>query len=371
MKKLISFLLCVSITCMLFAPLSVLAAAPTGLTWDGKPATLAEIAKNTGYDMIDAKGNYKPLYYFSATDLWKDGLFLGSNGCFDLDRPLTRAEGVAMIIRILGKDTEAKATTTPIAFTDVPPWAKPYVAYAVKNGIAKGNSATKFGSSAPMTAAQYITMVLRALGYKDGTDFTWDKSYDKALEIGLIGEPCHKQYSRSNLFLRDNAAVIAHNALNYAPMKSGAMLKDTITMPGKPTGSMPTATRDGAGSIVLDASTLSITTKDNYFQIYSLPGNNFAAVATYFLFVGTYRGPIEMKATLSPTGVGNTATNSYFVDFDDRPGEDLYIKYTFAFQVKPAAYSQMVTNKLKIQVGEFTYTDSIVCNGTLYSMEVV
>lgn len=224
-------------------PITAMAAPPANLTWDGKTATLNEIAKNTGYDMVDANGNYKPLYYYYASELWNNGLLLGSNGSFDLDNPLTRAEGVVMTIRLLGKETEAKASTAPITFTDVPDWAKPYISYAVQNGIASDYNSTTFGSNDPMTAAQFITLILRAMGYKDNTDFTWDKSYDKAVEIGLIGQPCHTQYSRSNLFLRDNAAVIAYNALFKAQTKSGSLLKDSIKMPGKPTGSVPTATR--------------------------------------------------------------------------------------------------------------------------------
>ncbi|MDL2288348.1 S-layer homology domain-containing protein [Oscillospiraceae bacterium OttesenSCG-928-F05] len=224
-------------------PAPAFAETPTGLTWDEKTSTLAEIAKNTGYDMVNSDGSYKPLYYHYASELWQNGLLLGSDGSFDLNKPLTRAEGVVMTIRILGKDAEAKATTANVTFTDVPDWAKPYVAYAVQNGIANGYSSTTFGSGDPMTAAQFITLSLRAMGYKDNEDFSWDKSYDKALDIGLIGQGCHTQYSRSNLFLRDNAAMIAYNAVFEADTKAGGLLKDTMAMPGTPSGSVPTATR--------------------------------------------------------------------------------------------------------------------------------
>jgi len=241
MKKTASIILAISL--LLTLSMSAYAAAPTNLTWDGKAATLSELAKNVGQDMVDANGNYKPLYYYHASELWNNGLFLGSDGSFDLDNPLTRAEGVVMTVRILGKDAEAKATAASVTFTDVPDWAKPYVAYAVQNGIANGYNATTFGSSDPMTAAQFITLTLRAMGYQDGTDFTWDKSYDKALEIGLIGQPCHAQYSRSNLFMRDNAAVIAYNALFSASTKAGGKLSSSVTMPGKPSGTVPTAVK--------------------------------------------------------------------------------------------------------------------------------
>ena len=242
MRKIISTILTIAIFFTLAIP--SLAAAPTNLTWDGKSTTLSEIAKNIGSDIADTNGNYKPLYYFYASELWKNGLFLGSDGSFDLNNPLTRAEGVVMTIRILGKEAEAKAKNSSITFTDVPDWAKPYVAYASQNGITNGYSATTFGSSDPMTSAQFITLALRAMGYKDGEDFTWDKSYDKALEIELIDRASHAQYSRSNLFMRDNAAVIAYNAIFTAKTKAGGLLADSIAMPGNPSGTVPTAVRE-------------------------------------------------------------------------------------------------------------------------------
>ena len=242
MKKFLSLLLCLTLVLGFTVP--ALAAAPTGLTWDGKPSTLAEIAQNTGSAFADKEGNYQPLYYDSAKALWEKGLFLGYDGSFHLDKSLTRVEGVVMMIRMLGKEKEAKATTDAITFTDVSGWAKPYVAYAAKNGLTKGYSDTKFGGGDAMTATQFLTFALRAMGYRDGEDFQWNKAYDAALSIGLIGTPCHSQYSRSNLFLRDNAAVISYNALFTAPAKSGGKLADGITMPGRPSGSVPTAVKE-------------------------------------------------------------------------------------------------------------------------------
>ena len=56
-------------------------------------------------------------------------------------------------------------------FTDVADWAKPYVGYAYANGLTAGVSQTRFGSESSVTAAQFLTFVLRALGYESGKDF--------------------------------------------------------------------------------------------------------------------------------------------------------------------------------------------------------
>jgi hypothetical protein len=370
MKKKLSFTLSLLVILLLISPLSVFAGAITGLTWDGKPATLAEIDKNCGFaeyygeGKSNFRGNYVVYWYDLAKELWEQGLFLGSDGSFDLDQPLTRAQGVVMTIRLLGKEGEAKAHSSITTFTDVPEWAKPYVAYAVENGIVKGYSATTFGANDPMTATQYITLVLRAMGYEDEEDFTWDKSYEKAMQLGLFGSCEYAQYSRSNLFLRDDAVGLAYNAVFYTPAKSGGFLKDIITMPGKPLGSVPAAKRI-AGSDIPD---YEVVKHDNFFQIYSLPGGNYNASANYFINVKDYRGPVDFKVTISPAGVGDTATYTYHVEGDTE--EDLYINCKLSFKIKPAAYGEKISNTIKLEFDDFIYTDTVSVNGTLYSVKI-
>ena len=174
-------------------------------------------------------------YGAAAEALWKDGLFLGSGNSFNLDQPLTRAAGVTMVVRLLGKDAEAKSGTFTTPFTDVPDWAAGYVGYAYTNGLTQGTSATTFGSTAPMSAAQYLTLTLRARGYDDKVgDFRWDKAAEKALSLGLV-----QQADLQGDFLRGQAALISYNALAQTVKGTDKTLKSTITVPGKPSGTMP------------------------------------------------------------------------------------------------------------------------------------
>ena len=67
----------------------------------------------------------------AANALHERGLFNGvgtdkdGNPVFDLDRTPTRAEGVTMLVRLLGEETEAKNGVWSMPFTDVANWAKP------------------------------------------------------------------------------------------------------------------------------------------------------------------------------------------------------------------------------------------------------
>lgn len=104
---------------------------------------------------------------------------------FALDRVPTRAEGVTMLVRLMGKDAEAKAGAWTTPFTDVADWAAPYVGYAYANGLTKGTSDTTFSGEATTDAAQYLTLALRAMGYKDGEDFQWDSPWTLTDKLGI------------------------------------------------------------------------------------------------------------------------------------------------------------------------------------------
>ena len=104
---------------------------------------------------------------------------------YDLDRQPNRAEGITMLVRALGAgDQEGTAKNHP--YTDVPSWANGVVSYAQKKGLTKGVSATKFGADSPVTTAMYLTFMLRALGYQDGTDFFWNTPWDAAVKAGVL-----------------------------------------------------------------------------------------------------------------------------------------------------------------------------------------
>ncbi len=134
---------------------------------------------------------------------------------FDLGSAPNREQAVTMLVRLLGKDAAATAGNWTIPFTDVSDWARPYVGYAYANKLTFGVSATEFGGLAPVSATQYLTFVLRALGFSSETDFKWDEAWvlSDALSI-TFGE--YDKYTQN--FTRGDVAVISATALG-APMK--------------------------------------------------------------------------------------------------------------------------------------------------------
>ena len=152
----------------------------------------------------------------AAEQLYELGLFEGTgtdangNPIFDLDRTPTRHEAVTMLVRLLGKEEEAKKGNWENPFTDVAEWAKPYVGYAYANNLTSGTSSTTYSGNATVTASQYLTFVLRALDYDSSTDFQWDKAWELSDKLGIT----NGQYNATSAFTRGDVAIISYNALN-------------------------------------------------------------------------------------------------------------------------------------------------------------
>ncbi|MBE6935456.1 MAG: hypothetical protein E7458_03030 [Ruminococcaceae bacterium] len=149
----------------------------------------------------------------AAETLYQKGLFRGTGTdpsappVFELERVPSRTEAITMLVRLLGAEEEALSGAWPMPFRDVEDWARPYVGYAYAHGLTAGTSAAAYGGDAPVTAAQYLTFMLRVLGYESGRDFAWDRAWDFADEIGLTDG----RYTAANdaAFTRGDAAIVS------------------------------------------------------------------------------------------------------------------------------------------------------------------
>ena len=155
------------------------------------------------------------------------GLLKGTGNGFELERSATRAEAVAMLLRLLGKEQDALAERVDCPFDDGG-WAAPLVAYAWKYGLILGQSETHFGSDEPVSARDWLTMLLRVLGYNDVIgEFTWAESIAFADSIGLT----HGEYTATGEFLRGDVVnisdadgrVVAHGISRYTSAELNAI----------------------------------------------------------------------------------------------------------------------------------------------------
>ena len=159
------------------------------------------------------------------------GLFQGTGydnagqPVFDLDRAPTRFEAITMLVRLLGKEAEATQGTWQTPFQDLAAWAAPYVGYAYENGLTSGVSQTAFGGGSTVTCAQYLTFVLRALGYESGADFQWDTAWELSDKIGLTDG---NYGAETKTFTRGDAALVSYRALFLTPKNETVTLSEKI-----------------------------------------------------------------------------------------------------------------------------------------------
>jgi len=167
----------------------------------------------------------------AANTLYAMGLFQGTGTdakgmpIYALDKAPTRHEAVTMLVRLLGKEPEALDGDWDLPFTDVASWAAPYVGYAYANGLTKGIGNGKFGGETIIKTSEYLTFVLRALGYTSGEDFQWDKAWELSDELGLTDG---RYNSNTDKFLRGDVAIISANAMNICCKGTKTPLADNV-----------------------------------------------------------------------------------------------------------------------------------------------
>ncbi len=198
--------------------LSVGADATSGFTVSSATAVVLV----SGAYLVTPSYSYVPKFTSMADALFSLGLFEGTPSGYNLQRSTTRLEALVMMVRVLGEKEEALAYTGSCPFADVPEWGQRYVAYAFSKGYTTGTSQNKFTPNSTVTADQYTTMLLRALGYTDsgaGADFQWNNSLTYAQKISFL-TPTEVTSFRQR-FLRDQMVFEAFYALT-APMKGSS-----------------------------------------------------------------------------------------------------------------------------------------------------
>ena len=183
------------------------------------------------------------------------GIFKGTNVTigkgYNLEATPSRIQGLIMFLRLLGEEQAALACTSAHPFNDVPGWCAPYVAYAYEKGYTKGVDLEggRFGTHGVLTATQYVTFVLRALGYQDSgplPDFAWDTAMDYCQSIGLLTSGEAAKFSSGD-FLRAHMVYLSYYALSF-PQKGGAPLLDKLIASGALDASTAMLTMNGVTS---------------------------------------------------------------------------------------------------------------------------
>ncbi|MDO4174189.1 MAG: RICIN domain-containing protein [Eubacteriales bacterium] len=169
----------------------------------------------------------------SGYALQRLGVVVGDeNGDLMLDNSVTRQEAFTLFLSLLGEQDVAQATQYSYTFQDVSPWFSDFAGYGQYTGYTAGYSETEFGKHDTVKVQQYMTFVLRALGYVDGQDYTWKNSLDKAVQIGLCTQSQADTWA-ANPFLRQQIMEISYLALSTKMKDSDCTLADKLIADGE------------------------------------------------------------------------------------------------------------------------------------------
>ena len=102
-----------------------------------------------------------------------------------LNKVPTKAEGLAVIVQLMGRRSEAISGTWSHPFKDAPEWADSYIGYAYENGLIE-ESSINFAQN-DQGLCWFLTTLLKALGYSP-SDFKAEDPYGPAKDLGLLNE---------------------------------------------------------------------------------------------------------------------------------------------------------------------------------------
>ncbi|NLO98812.1 MAG: surface-layer protein, partial [Clostridiaceae bacterium] len=160
-------------------------------------------------------------YEDEALKLQAINVFAGGPEDLKLDEGVTRIQGLTFAIRAAGKDAEALAMEDAEVdailadWTDadsIPAWGRKYAAYAIKNSITVGLSATEkiFGAMNPISGTSFLVFIMKAgMGYADVTTAT---VVEASVNAGILTAGQAAGFGANEALIRDDAAGILFGA---------------------------------------------------------------------------------------------------------------------------------------------------------------
>ena len=161
------------------------------------------------YADVDSADNVEAIEVMQAVSV----MVGDENGNFNPDKNVTRAEMAVVMANLLDLQVEDFVGAS-IPFTDVPEWARAYVAACYADGITSGTSDTTYGGDDTVTAAQAGLMMLKALGhFQYSSDFGSDWQLSAVRQASSTDLYDGVDAGASSAMTRNEVAQLALNAL--------------------------------------------------------------------------------------------------------------------------------------------------------------
>lgn len=165
-----------------------------------------------------------------ADTLYELGLFKGTENGYELERSLSREESATMLVRLLGEEDNLDSNDYDEIFEDVSGdrWSFSYVMYCFENEITKGTGANTFSPELTIDAQQFVTLVLRLMGY---TDIEPENALEQSIYLNMLNSGTVRNLEKATVFTRDDMVYIVYRSL-MCKMSDGTLLADYLAEKG-------------------------------------------------------------------------------------------------------------------------------------------
>lgn len=165
-----------------------------------------------------------------ADILYELGLFRGTDTGYDLDKTLTREQAVTILVRLFGEEENVLKAEFQPKFTDVESnrWSYPYVMYCYENNITKGTGEDTFSPEDEVTAEQFVTLVMRLMGYEDTEPKT---ALSESVYLSMLNTEVVRNLENNESFLRDDMVYVVYRSL-MCNMSDGTLFADFLAEKG-------------------------------------------------------------------------------------------------------------------------------------------
>ena len=250
---------------------------------------LMVVGSGASYADVTSEENQEAIEVLQAV-----GVMVGDDeGNFNPDKNVTRNEMAVVMSNLLDLKVE-DFNAADIPFTDVPSWAVAYVAACYADGITSGTSATTYGGSNTVTAAQAALMMMKALGY-----FQYQGDFDQEWTLATI-----KKGSEIGIFdgiTVDRISPLTRN--DVAQMALNALKLNMVTFTGEVGIEIPTA---GGQPIVVGykAEYTPRTSANSKYNQISAGTTDIASNNQYYVQLGEelYNGDLRLSPDIDAFG---------------------------------------------------------------------
>ncbi len=141
-----------------------------------------------------------------------------------------------MLVRLICQETAALEGPGPRHSRTYPPGPSPMWATPMPTASPTAPAPTALTRTCLSPPSEYLTFVLRAMGYDSGTDFAWDSAWTLSDKLGITDGQYH---AGTTSFDRGDVAWISANALTAKVKDSDKTLEAVLADQGfgmKPAG---------------------------------------------------------------------------------------------------------------------------------------